>query len=300
MDDFAVNKNFQFGTENPTLMEKPFWKYMVCHPKLTAFCVSRDRRTRENDNGLPVYCFARFGATQTYLPDGRLICIGGEHEDSYDPDYEIYNDVVVIKNPKLVEGHYIYRVPVPRNFPQPKVINNNSLMLGTSIVNDVTIYGYPLDVFPPTDFHTATYVQNKDKKEFIYIIGGTGCIPNHARVVQEPQDILKHFERTRVYRLCLSDFSIQLVETTGHVPWGCTYGHNASLLTVEGRTFIEIRISSEKIDFCNRELSSKHDKLSRYTITNGEKHRRDGTGWGDHPRAYRLDIETGAWTVFEL
>lgn len=39
----------------------------------------------------PVRCFQRFGSTVTVLPDGRLVHIGGEHEDEYDPDFCIYN-----------------------------------------------------------------------------------------------------------------------------------------------------------------------------------------------------------------
>jgi len=71
----------------------------------------------------PTWTFDRLGATQTTLPDGRLVCIGGEHEDFYDPDFCIYNDVVV---------------------------------LGPSGATE--IYGYPKKVFPPTDFHTASLV----------------------------------------------------------------------------------------------------------------------------------------------
>lgn len=39
--------------------------------------------------------FRRFGRSSTLLADGRLVLIGGEHEDSYDSDFCIYNDVVV-------------------------------------------------------------------------------------------------------------------------------------------------------------------------------------------------------------
>jgi hypothetical protein len=35
----------------------------------------------------PIWTFDRMGATRNELPDGRLICIGGEHEDFYDPDF---------------------------------------------------------------------------------------------------------------------------------------------------------------------------------------------------------------------
>ena len=74
----------------------------------------------------PVWCFRRFGQSTTKLPDGREILIGGEHEDHYDPDFFIYNDVVV-KHP---DGH-------------------------------IDIFGYPKEDFPPTDFHTATLVGEK-------------------------------------------------------------------------------------------------------------------------------------------
>ena len=37
----------------------------------------------------------RFGQSLTALPDGRFVQIGGEHEDGYDPDFFIYNDVIV-------------------------------------------------------------------------------------------------------------------------------------------------------------------------------------------------------------
>ncbi len=43
----------------------------------------------------PVWTFDRMGQTRTELPDGRLVCVAGEHEDYYDPDFHIYNDVVV-------------------------------------------------------------------------------------------------------------------------------------------------------------------------------------------------------------
>ena len=82
----------------------------------------------------PVWCYDRFGRTTTWLPDGRIIEIAGEHEDHYDPDFCIYNDVAVF------DGK-----------------------------GDFEILSYPERVFPPTDFHTATLVGNS-----LYIIGCLG------------------------------------------------------------------------------------------------------------------------------
>src|SRR5579864_1183506 len=66
----------------------------------------------------PIWTFDRMGRTCNELPDGRVVCIGGEHEDSYDPDFCIYNDVVVF-----------------------------------SPTDQIEIFGYLKEVFPPTDFH---------------------------------------------------------------------------------------------------------------------------------------------------
>jgi hypothetical protein len=76
----------------------------------------------------------RFGQSITLLPDGRVVQIGGEHEDYYDLDFCIYNDVFVHQR----DG-------------------------------SVAVYGYPQSVFPPTDFHTATLVGDS-----ICVIGSLG------------------------------------------------------------------------------------------------------------------------------
>jgi len=82
----------------------------------------------------PVGCAQRFGQSLTRLPDGRIIQIGGEHEDSYDPDFCIYNDVFV-------------------HSPD-----------GT-----VRIFAYPESEFPCTDFHTATLIETE-----IFVVGSLG------------------------------------------------------------------------------------------------------------------------------
>src|SRR4029077_13978668 len=97
-------------------------------------------RARDQFNAPPshapgaVWTFDRIGSTSTELPDGRVVCIAGEHEDFYDPDFYIYNDVIVL---------------------QP--------------TGQIEIYGYPKEVFPPTDFHTATLPIDQ-----VVIVGGLG------------------------------------------------------------------------------------------------------------------------------
>jgi len=84
--------------------------------------------------GYPKWCNNRFGSSFHFLEDGTMIQIGGEHEDFYDPDFNIYNDVIKITPSGGVE-----------------------------------LFLYPKHIFPPTDFHSSTKFVNK-----IIIIGGLG------------------------------------------------------------------------------------------------------------------------------
>lgn len=81
------------GTANPSLMNNnPFWMFQVGPGGLPAWTARTNfGNIEEDDLATPVWCFTRWGATRTKLPDGRVVCIGGEHEDSYDPDFCIYN-----------------------------------------------------------------------------------------------------------------------------------------------------------------------------------------------------------------
>lgn len=78
------------------------------------------------------------------LPDGRLVRIGGEYEDWYDPDFYIYNDVTVTD----ADGH-------------------------------TEVFGYSDRVFPPTDFHTANLVDER-----IIIVGNLSYPSCRADKVQ--------------------------------------------------------------------------------------------------------------------
>ena len=81
------------GTVNPSIMNKPFWMFQVAGgcSAYTARTTFGDTEEPFEDSDGPVWCFFRRGATCTKLSDGRIVCIGGEHEDAYDPDFCIYN-----------------------------------------------------------------------------------------------------------------------------------------------------------------------------------------------------------------
>ncbi len=121
----------------------------------------------------------------TPLPDGRVIEIAGEHEDYYDPDFCIYNDVFVHDRK-----------------------------------GNCDIYIYPREVFPPTDFHTATLAG-----EHIYIIGNLGYLEDRRPGY------------TQVFRLDIKTLKVERLETRGAMP-GWISKHKASY---DGQSVITVK-----------------------------------------------------------
>src|SRR5262245_54182637 len=116
---FDAQRRPRFGTANPERMQLAFWEWMIrgddiptadegiigqYGPSKRAGILKSvygpyrardlDQVPLNRDDG-PIWTFDRMGQTRTELPDGRVVCIDGEHEDHYDPDFCIYNDVVV-------------------------------------------------------------------------------------------------------------------------------------------------------------------------------------------------------------
>ena len=75
-------------------MNNPVWEWLV-RCRVSAYWANEEFNGPSSFEAGPCWCFRRFGQSKTELPDGRVVLIGGEHEDSYDPDFYIYNDVVV-------------------------------------------------------------------------------------------------------------------------------------------------------------------------------------------------------------
>lgn len=171
--DFTLNRSARAGVSNPQRHLPDFWSEQIRTGKC-GFQAARDWAGETGGSGSPVWSFQRFGASYTRLPDGRWVVIAGEHEDHYDDDFCIYGDVTVFGGEDGV-AHYIY----------------------------------PQDVFPPTDFHTATLLE-----DHILLIGSLGYLG------QRPGG------RTQVLRLNLNDFSIETVDTDGENP-GWIHRHEA-------------------------------------------------------------------------
>ena len=80
------------GRVNPERVDIPFWNAMV-RSTAEAYRARERFGFRTLHDPEPVWCYRSFGKSITDLGDGRYIEIAFEHEDHYDPDFYIYNDV---------------------------------------------------------------------------------------------------------------------------------------------------------------------------------------------------------------
>ena len=241
-EEYLAGRFRRFGAANPERMDIPFWKAMV-RCGWSGYQAGRQFGDNSYECGQPAWSHDRFGMSLTALPDGRFVQIAGEHEDHYDPDFCIYNDVIIHDGKGGFE-----------------------------------ILGYPKEVFPPTDFHSATLVGN-----WIYIIGNLGYSES------------RKIGRTPVYRLDTVTFRIEGVATSGEEP-GWIHSHRA--VFEDGK----IRISGGKIQLEAEDGSqSIEDHHSGYWFdpASGWWERADATGGtpvllegavGDRARCYRRDV----------
>ena len=172
---FAEWRTPRFGASNPERLTNPVWEWLV-RSGLSAYAASHHFGLESAECREPGWSFERFGRTTTVLADGRTIQIAGEHEDAYASDFYIYNDVVLRRADGAIE-----------------------------------IFGYPREVFPPTDFHSATQVGER-----IVIIGSLGYPAE--RIVGT----------TQVAELDLDTLVITSKQTSGECP-GWIHRHSAAL-----------------------------------------------------------------------
>lgn len=169
-------------------MNNPLWEWLV-RTRISAsaaedqFSYPEPFRFSENFLG-PPWCFDRIGQSVTPLPDGRVVLIAGEHEDGYDPCFNIYNDVAVYHPDGSLD-----------------------------------IFGYPKEVFSPTDFHSATLVGDR-----IVVIGNLGYGKNRKE------------GETQVAELDIANWSIRMITTSGQSP-GWIHKHVANISN-DGRSIV--------------------------------------------------------------
>lgn len=174
-ETFLEHCAVRYGNANPERVRSPVWEYMARTSRVP-FGVRMQLGLQSNRGSCcsasgctppqPDWCFDRFGMTRTRMPDGRIICIAGEYEDWYDPDFRIYNDVTVM-----------------RPAPGKDAVDIDS--------GDLELYAYPAAEFPSTDFHSATLVGDR-----IYIIGSLGY-----RKTRDPRVTPVYVLDTNSYRI---------------------------------------------------------------------------------------------------
>jgi hypothetical protein len=212
---FESQQQRRFGTANPERQPLAFWEWMIRaseevrlhdwsdkpEPSEVGHSPTQLREHFGQDGDYskgPIWNFDRMGATRTPHPDGRVICIAGEHEDHYDPDFCIYNDVVVL-----------------------------------DLDGSVAIFGYPKDVFPPTDFHSSTLLGDR-----IIVIGRLGYMGE------------RHVGKTPVFALDLASYRMTLLPSLGDSP-GWIFGHEAELgpdgIVIRGGEVWEEKAGEERI-----------------------------------------------------
>jgi hypothetical protein len=123
------------GTIPAENLNNPVWEWLI-RTRISAYQANHYFQGPDSHTAGPPWCFARYGQSRTLLPDGRMLLVAGEHEDSYDPDFFIYNDVVVWHPDDTID-----------------------------------VYGYPVSDFPPTDFHSATLAGDR-----LILVGSLGYV----------------------------------------------------------------------------------------------------------------------------
>jgi len=220
--DYLSQKHRVYGGSNPQPCKIPFWYEMVrCNGG--AWTARSHYDDKDSFKDKPVWCYERFGKSITAIGNGEFIEIAGEHEDYYDPDFCIYNEVFHHKGG-----------------------------------GDFTIYQYPKEVFPPTDFHSATLADG-----YIYIVGNLGYYEE------------RQYGTTPVYRLDINSFRIEKLDTSGECP-GWIHGHSADLigqsaLRIQGGEIVELMDGKEhyRINTFDYELNldslnwTKHDHIPK-------------------------------------
>lgn len=213
-DEFLAWRSPREVVVSPTRLDNPLWHWLV-RTRHSGYGANEIFKGPSPFDAGPMWCFDRFGKSETALPDGRVVHIGGEHEDYYDPDFFIYNDVIVVAPDGTIE-----------------------------------IRSYSRDVFPPTDFHSATLVGDA-----IYLIGRLGYGPQRIEGT------------TPVFRLALETMTIAAVDTSGEAP-GWLHRHSAELAD-DGRGIVvrggEVWLGDQRTDQENIDAWSLDVASGRWT-----------------------------------
>ena len=205
-DEYLESGARVFGKTNGEVIKNPFYTDMV-HSAASATTARFHFESWLEDclpEGTPIWSNDRVGISLTRLANGNWVQIGGQYDDAPEYDYCVYNDVI----------EYDGR-------------------------GEFTIYGYPKDVFPPTDHHSATLIN-----DHLYVIGGLGDF------------IDDDLQQTNVYRWNIQSKQFEQVVTQGQSPQQlfkhtASYDpHRQAIIISGGKRHTDVSKPAE----CNEEL----------------------------------------------
>jgi len=196
----------RYGITNPESANNPLWEQVV-RGEWSGYRLAKELGITRDDSHFrhnfalssyrettpgPFWSWQRFGRTTTKLPDGRIVHVAGEHEDGYDPDFCIYNDVAVEHS----DGRWDF-------------------------------FLYPKDIFPPTDFHTATLFGDD-----IILIGSLGYMD------------MRRVGETQILKLDTKTLRIDPIAASGEAP-GWISDHSVEWLSDTAILVLGGRLATE-------------------------------------------------------
>ncbi len=225
---FAKWRDARRGKRVAEDLSNPYWSWLIRSVE-SSWAANQHYGGPSSYDGNPAWSAERFGQSTTTLPDGRILLIAGEHEDHYDPDFFIYNDIIV-------------RHPDER----------------------IEILGFPENVFPPTDFHSASLVDGK-----IILIGNLGY-PEHRKSGE-----------TQILVIDPITWEIKKQPSTGQSP-GWLHDHQAtveegSITVTRGEVWTDDTSLTENFDDWRLNLTDwRWERLTHRSVTVFELARKDG------------------------
>lgn len=226
---FAKWRDARRGKRVAEDLSNPYWSWLI-QSEESSWAANQHFGGPSSYDGSPAWSAQRFGQSTTTLPDGRILLIAGEHEDHYDPDFFIYNDIIV-------------RHPDGR----------------------IEILGFPENVFPPTDFHSASLVDGK-----IILIGNLGY-PEQRKSGE-----------TQILVIDPTTWEIKKQPSTGESP-GWIHDHQAtvdegSIIVTRGKVWTDKNTSlTENFDDWRLHLADwRWERLTHRPVTVFELVRKDG------------------------
>jgi len=177
-DEFLAWRAPRVVTESPTSLDNPLWHWLV-RTRHSGYGANQAMDGPSSCEAGPMWCFDRFGKSETPLRDGRVVHVGGEHEDFYDPDFFIYNDVTVIDPDGSIAIHgYARDAFLPRTFTAPRSSPTRSSSSAASGIRSSASWGSRLCSVS----RSTRWPSSPSTRQVRRLAGSFGTLPNSRRM----------------------------------------------------------------------------------------------------------------------